>query len=601
MNDLRSFLLIVGLALYAGSSLRAAEIAQVAACLPAETSLAIFARNCHQTGLGLSGTRLGQVLQGPAFLPLRNALEAEGTPSAFELRPLFGFGWSDLGKTTAAGAFAAFSRADGTAAYAWVFLNQDDQEQAPACLAAAAANLTAAGYKTKRQTYEGGEMTEYRLSDAEDNRVIVIFSGSKASGVTDSLDSAKTLLNLSTAESLAASESFAPVLICPEVDECVADGAAPNAAVFYLRPMPFWQHLLDSQGDEADPEAFASAMRLGGDGIHVVAGRIDFDATSPCDWEIAARLISPSPLPKALRLMELKPAADPMIPAWIPADVISATCWGWDFASAIRGYGNLFDESNWPGPDGEGLFDETLDGLRDDPEGVRVDLRNDVFDRLESTCVSMSVEAENGTHRDWLYAVQTSEAEKIAATLARFYRGDEDVTYMSPGDVHTWTIPPGLSLFVEGESDSLISIRGVAVDATRLIFTTEPKLLQLALQDRSDAALGDDPDWKHLDTWANLHQGERTDLRGFVRLDRALLAPYAETTNPTTEADRWSVRLIRLLLFGRFAPSSRALVEAAPKFDSIRSGLTASGIVISREKNAFTLRVAAVAADDGPP
>jgi hypothetical protein len=602
MIVLRCSVGLIGLAFLAGSAPYAGEVADVAGRLPANTSFAVFSRDFAQTCGSFSESQLGRVLDGPAFSSLRQSLAKESVASALELRPLFGFGWGELSDTSDAGAFAVFPLADESTGSAWVFVAKGNTAGTPACLAAAHAYFVNAGYKERRQSYQGATITLYEPVGKHATLAGVLFIGDGVYGAADSLAAAEILLQARPENSLARNKLFARFFESDEVREVRVNGQSPGAAVFFLRPMLFWRHLLASRGSDVGRESFEAAVRLGGEGIVAVAGLVDFGVQPPNDWEITTRIVAPEPLPKALRMIDLQPLPDVTPPAWVRANVISAGFWGWKVPAAIKGFGNLFDEANLPGPDGEGLFDETLDGLRDDPEGVRVDLRKDLFDQLGVRCLCISVGSQDDKKRDSLYAVEARDTKKIINTLQRFYRSDRDVSYAVADNVHTWTVGPGHSLFVEGESESLISIRGVAVGDNRLFFTTEPKLLNLAsTRDHAGTTLLENATWKELNSWVQRRQNARTALRAFVRLDRALQDPYGAATLQPSDAEQWTAKILRLLMFGSVASKNRALVESAPGFDAVRGALLQLAVVISREPDGFSLSITGVKTAEETP
>ena len=252
----------------------------------------------------------------------------------------------------------------------------------------------------------------------------VLFMAEGFYGVANSLAAADAILKVQAKQSLAKEEAFVAA-VSPLAG---AEETAASDAQFFVRPLECWETMRavdkDATGKDAPEKAVPKSRpakrrapankrkppargcgtkepqktrraidrfrHLGYGGIKALGGHILFQADDPCEWEIQARLITPRPLERALRLLELQAGRFAGPPDWIPANISSIWRWRWDFATAIKGFGNLFDEANEPGPDGEGMFEDMLDGIRDVPVGVMVDLRRYLFGILGPDLMTIS-------------------------------------------------------------------------------------------------------------------------------------------------------------------------------------------------------------------
>ena len=284
----------------------------------------------------------------------------------------------------------------------------------------------------------------------------------------------------------------------------------------------------------AEPPAedeLAAGRRLGLAGMQVAAGRVSFAAKEPCEWSIDATVQIARPYAGLMRLMEFRPGQLMQWPDWLRADAVTAGRWRWDFPLAMKGFGNLYDQANEPGPDGEGLFEDLLDGLRDDPEGVQVDLRRDLFEQLTPDMMRISDEQPvsgkpRGEERRWLYVAGVHDVSKVVDVLTRFYKGDKRVAHRKSGDFDVWTVGEGASLFVEGESESLVTVRGLAVGRNTLLFSTDVGMLESALAPVDAAKLTSDPNWSRLLQWAQPREKEAVTFESLARTDRVLAPSY---------------------------------------------------------------------------
>ncbi len=264
----------------------------------------------------------------------------------------------------------------------------------------------------------------------------------------------------------------------------------------------------------------------------------------------------------------------------------------------MQGFGNLFDEANEPGPDGVGLFEDMLDGLRDDPEGVQVDLRREVFAQLGPEIMNVTDRGGEKTdqrpHGDrTLYVTRVRDMAVVTDALKRFYRGDDRVQHARTGEYEVWTVPEGASLFVEGESDSVVSVRALALGAGRMLFATDVDMLHAMLAgSATGAALSDGSPWSGL--WRKMQDrpGEAS-LWALTRLDDTMAPAYSQATKdakPEEEAGPLA-GLWRILLFGTADPETQVPTAAAPPFGRVRAGLPPASVIMAPVAEGWTITI----------
>ncbi|MCH8924205.1 MAG: hypothetical protein IIA67_13780, partial [Planctomycetes bacterium] len=535
---------------FVGCLAAAQDVSSVASHAPAESCFAAVSADVAATCEAFQKTRLGETLCGPDFTPLVDELRRRGMAGPLNLRPAVGFDWSDLAELHEPGGLFVFPLAESKLGVAWIF-GGSSSETLPGPLAAAERYFRAKGFSSSIVRHEAAELIVLKPAGKEQGESPrVLFVARDFYGVANSQEAAAVLLAVQPDRSLAADA------VWQQANRATGAIAAPSVgdATVMVRPMELWE-LVRRAGEEKksseppqpadaeknekrqqDRDPLAASRQLGFDGVQALAGRVTFSAHTDRDWQLQAVLRLSRPYEKALRLLELRQGPLPELPDWLGADVSSATFWRWDFLLAMKGFGNLFDEANEPGPDGVGLFEDMLDGLRDDPEGVQVDLRRDLFEQLGPDVLNVTDRRGPRTkempHGDrTLYVARVKDMARVIDALKRFYHGDERVRHVRSGNYEVWTVPEGSSLFVEGESDSVVMVRALAVGEGQMLFGTDVDQLNSAMASSdSGGRLKDDSDWSRL--WRSLRErhGESGAFWAMSRLDQVLEPGYQRAT-----------------------------------------------------------------------
>ncbi len=577
---------------------------------PGNSCLAAYSGDVAATCAAFEKIALGKALAGPDFAPLIKELARLDWASPLHLRPAFGFDWVDLAAVRDPGGIVIFRLPDDAPGAAWIFTSDSPLDKPPTVFAAATKYFTARGYRAATEQRPQGTLTVLSPPDAKTGAPRAFFVAKGFYGAANSKAAAESILNVTPENSLAALAEFKELA---PADKSAAPASAADVN-FRARPLEL-QDLFTRSREEgaeakkdkpttrrADSEDRSAKMhRLGLDALDAVAGRVRFTPGEPLEWQVEAGAHAPGPYRGIMRLLTLEPGPLSEIPAWVRRDVVGLAMWRWNFVEAMKGFGSLYDESNEPGPDGEGMFEDMLDALRDDPEGVHVDLRKDVFDQMQPemlrvTAASPPVAADEPPALQTLFVAPLRDAAKVRDTFARFYKDDAKVRRARQGDFDVWSVDKRGSLFVEGESDSLVTIRALAVGDGKLMFSTDSDLLASALKPQEGAAFGDDPSWSRLLEDIKAHQDATAAFRSLVRLGPALEGAYhVATAQEPADKDPLGARLWRTLLFGTNQASAELPRALAPKYDRLRDALPPAATVVSRNAGSWTMRLVVLA------
>ena len=364
---------VLGFMLLSGIA-SAQELTGVVQHVPVDACLALASGDVGQTCSQFQQSNLGELITGPVFRPLIEELRRRHLGGPLNLRPVVGFDWQELEELHQPGGLFLFPLPDDELGLAWIFDGAPSTGDASP-LAASAKYFGEQGFRGENVIRQGASWTILTPpASKKDETPRVLFAARGFYGVTNSPAAAEAILAVAVGESLADDPTWK--------DAPVGTAASQQSGDVRLsvRPMPLWDLVRKARPEpegsatqestgEPERDPLESAKHLGLDGIQAIVGKLTFPTTGNRDWELSIRLITPRPYTKALRLLDMQPGPMPQLPDYIAANATSATFWRWDFPTAMKGFGNLFDEANEPGPDGVGLFEDMLDGLRDDPEG----------------------------------------------------------------------------------------------------------------------------------------------------------------------------------------------------------------------------------------
>jgi hypothetical protein len=614
VSFIRTLAAWAALALFLARTAVADDRASIIDSAPAETCLAIWSSEVAATCEAFRKTALGQTLCGDVFEPLMLELSRNDIASPLRASATFGFEWSDLANVHDPGGFVIFSLADGSPGTAWLFVPRNPAIEIPTCLAAATHFFKQEGYHETALFRGDGRLTRFDPPEAAKFKSPrVLFASPRAYGIANSAAAAEGLLAVKASHSLHGAQ------VAVQTPSAADESDVANVT-FFVKPFELWQLASPSSAaaqdgvnrrnsNDAGQRDIATARRLGLGAVKSVAGRVRFDAEAPCDWSVEATLSVTRPYRAALRVLELRPGPIPAPPDWIASDAITLGRWRWDVPLAMKGIGNLYDEASEPGLDGEGLFEDMLDGLRDDVEGVQVDLRRGVFEQLGPDMLSISqpgpqLSGASAAPR-WLYIAAVRNMRELLPSIERFYSDDRRVSHSRLGDYDLWTVKGRASLFVEGESDSVLNVRGLAAGKGQLLFSTDVEMLNQALTDKKPpSALVDQPQAKRMLDWMGHRQDAGTAFQSLVRLDLVLQPSFQAATSrmPSPPAapksgdraearEALGIRLWRWLLFGTTEARPDLPIAAAPDFELLKQAFTWTATMVSQTSDGWTIRV----------
>lgn len=136
-------------------------------------------------------------------------------------------------------------------------------------------------------------------------------------------------------------------------------------------------------------------------------------------------VVAPPPFERAMKMLRFLNATEFTPPAWVPREVVTYVSFYVDVLNAFDSFGPLFDELFGEGE--KDVWKDTLEGLRDDPDGPRIDLRNELFVNLDNRIIVLTDYQLpiTTTSERLLFAVQTKDEKKVAAAVQKAMEKDD--------------------------------------------------------------------------------------------------------------------------------------------------------------------------------
>lgn len=374
-----------------------------------------------------------------------------------------------------------------------------------------------------------------------------------------------------------------------------------------------------------DPMGFADAMRTwqdhrrkgGADYLEVVkkqgfgaiqgvGGFVNISAGSYGMLHRTAAF-APPPYELAMRMMVF-PNGDAFEPQdWVTSDLATYTSFHCDLQNAFDRFDTLFDEIYGQ----EGVWKDTLDSVKEDPNGPQIDIRKDLVQHLgqRATIVTDYTLPITPTSQRKLVAIEARNPDALAAAVQKSMQGDPRVKERQIGEHIVWEIlaedEPQLELDIKGPDEAEqqpaaevgangagVPNSAVTVAKGHLFVSSHIGLLEKILEQKEgQPKMGELSDYR-------LVQGELERLgakewcaQGFAKTDEQHRATYELfRAGQLPEADTFFAKFLNLLLGEEkegVTRKPRLDGSKLPDFAKVQHYLGPAGSFVTSEPNGW--------------
>ncbi len=306
-------------------------------------------------------------------------------------------------------------------------------------------------------------------------------------------------------------------------------------ASWFFDPLAFWQAWRGLLAEKVKGvDWLATLKKEGYTAVKGLGGAIRID---PATGELVLRgfLRAPRPYQRSMRMMAFTDEAGVQPPPWVPRDVALFGTVSVQAAVAFEAYSTLFDTLFGEGE--EGVFEEVIKGLKDDPVGPRVDLRKELLARFRSPLWFLDWPGQASNGDTWVIGCPVEQPPAVARAVDRLFQGDRAARRLAFAEHGLWQVQPekvpangnGQNSQARpadlGNGDWTLPASAIGVTRETLLLAGSPDLVR-RLFGRSQP-LAQDADYRRTTAALDRLAG-KSSLRSFFRLGPLLRQTLTE-------------------------------------------------------------------------
>ena len=426
---------IVGVFLFVGPSF-AQDVRPVENLFPNTTVGFVATPDFEYLDSQFNKTQIGQLMADPVMEPFTKDIRRQFKSRFSSVEERLGVTLDDLRKI--AGGELGIGRirpVPGEAVLAVVVDVTDRLDEAVAMLKRISENLTGQG--AVRTMIEVSECPDPIIkfdvpapkSDPRDGpcQTFYCLSG-KLLCITDDLKQMQGILAGAQAgrgDSLADVKAFQAVM-----RRCAADFQGARAQLrWYIHPLGYAEAVRTATPEHDRSKGKPLYEVLAGQGFDAVQGIGGFGDFAAEGYELVHRTAvqAPPPYKLAMKMLVFPNGRDFAPQRWVPRDIATYSTFYADILNAFDNFDSLFDELVGEGE--QGVWQDVLEQLRDDPNGPQIDLREDLVAHLGQR-VSILSDYQlpiTTTSERLLFAIETKDEQAVAEAIQKTMEADKTV------------------------------------------------------------------------------------------------------------------------------------------------------------------------------
>jgi len=398
--------------------------------LPATTKGFVSITNLPELSAQWEKTQIGQLMDDPTMKPFSEDLRRQLQNRWSGLREQLGLTLDDLeGVPSGELSVSVVEVAPKQPGTVFLVDVTNHQQQAQQLIAKVSARLTGQGARQSTLTVAGVPVLVFDLPKQE--RHTYYFLSGNLLGAANDPEIVRSVLARQAgraAETLADVPAFQHAMARAQKD---AGEHVPQIR-WFIEPLGYFE--LTRQERPEGPRRRARSGRSflevakeqGFAGIRGMGGFVDV-AGDPAQILHRTAVIAPSPFEKSLKMLRFINTTDFTPPGWVPREIATFTMFHADVMNAFDNFGGLFDALFGEGE--EDVWKESLESLKIDPDGPRLDLRNELFANLGNRVLAIGDYQRpiNPNSERLLFAIETKDEKKVATAIRKAMEKDKGI------------------------------------------------------------------------------------------------------------------------------------------------------------------------------
>lgn len=568
-------------------------------------------------------TQLGQLMQDPVMQPFEEDFKAQLKKKWGPTQQRLGLSLDDLeGVPTGQVTVAAIEPPKGEHAVAITMDVTGHEQQGAALLEKVAKSMQAQQARRSQHEAHGIKITLFDVPKREDKpaRQVAYFLHGGVLAGADNLQVLEGMANRfghESKDSLASAEAFAAI-----VQRCrnEAGDMAPQIT-WFIEPFGYADVMRAANPERhrrKGPDLLKLLRHQGFTAIQGVGGFVNL-AVDKYEWLHRTAVYAP-PVPGAAKGEKYELAArmldfpnggsfEPL--PWLPRDVAMFASFNLEVKKAFEASKTLINEYV-----GDEVFEDVLDGLKNDPDGPHIDVRKDLvalLDNRVSVISDYKLPITTKSERI-MVAIATTDEPKLAATIAKAMKADPQTRRREVGGHVIWEVieeeaqapmvtienQPAFGPVIKGEDAKeeeekeakLMPNSAVTVANGHLLWATNVDFLVKVLSSTDAEKLKSSADFDIVDADLAHYKAPESSALAFSRTDEEYRAVYELVRQGRMpEAETVFARLLNNVLSGgsKQGTPRKQKIDGShlPDFETVRRYFGPAGLTVHTEEKGW--------------
>lgn len=380
----------------------------------------------------------------------------------------------------------------------------------------------------------------------------------------------------------------------------------PSEIEYFVQPIGFGKLLRSVSGKQAKSQV--DILKLlegqGFDRILCAAGSVQLNKTD-LDMHHQGFILREEELPVSVQILDFPNQEQLLPPSWISVNSAGVLGFSWNFSDAFPKFKGIVDAYI-----GDEQFDEILDGIKRDPNGPQIDIKQELLPYIgtEFYAINEVVEPITPESKRSLICIKLKDPDnKLTGVLNRYSKSEPGASTEDIGDYRIWKFSneeeeeeiiefnqvPGQGKEEEEEEKPLLSEWAVSIVDGYFVFASNPETLTKVIANAQDKAI--QGEFERLETVQAVRAMQKKLVNGngfsFSEVDladRSFEMQYELFRQGILPQSRSLLALVLERILKTDKSKAQELQgNKLPPFEQVKQFFTPTGMVIRTEKDGW--------------